>query len=202
MATSSLVTLCYSQSVMSGMISNKVKNYYLSLWGEPSRKAFFSASGVKIEVYKWDADKHPDEVNFYATLGMSDYIIANQTASHRMEMFIGFLPEEDRIAETLASVAARVILEKFSISHNYTITLPEPLWTGTELASFLFSDGEELLPTLHLENGLHTAFFQIIPMFMPELEFKKKNGVEALFEEWEDREVAYWNPARVFNSLE
>jgi hypothetical protein len=36
------------------------------LFGEPSRVAEFKNPGISLQVLKWDADKHPEQVAFYA----------------------------------------------------------------------------------------------------------------------------------------
>ena len=52
------------------------------------------------EVYKWNAEAHPEEVNVYATNGASSHAPASR--KHRLEIFIGLLPAADDAALTLA----------------------------------------------------------------------------------------------------
>jgi hypothetical protein len=54
----------------------------------------------------------------------------------------------------------------------------------------------DFLPALELEGGVHVEFFQAIPVFEPELAFKRKYGAEALLVRWEEADVHFWDSDR------
>jgi hypothetical protein len=87
------------------VVLDDVKNHYLTLFGEPSRRAQFQTASQSVELFKWDADANPEEVALYATIGAAEHPIPHMDVRHRMELIIGFLPAQDAIAESLAKVA-------------------------------------------------------------------------------------------------
>lgn len=88
------------------MILEAVRNHYVKLFGEPSRVAHFKNPGLSVEILKWDADRHPEGVAFYATVGRSGRPLPGLEPTHRIELFTGLLPAVDAVAFPLADVAA------------------------------------------------------------------------------------------------
>ncbi len=180
------------------MIFDRVRSHYVNQpgWGEPSREAEYTFGDETYEVYKWDAKRHPDGVNFYATNGASSYVPASR--KHRFEIFMGLLPEADDVALSLAKAASFPTREKTDVSDGDTITFQDPLWPGTAMRSLLITRPlQELVPQLKLEDGTHAEFLQALPLHDSELALIKKEGPEALLERWRSApRVKYWNPNR------
>ena len=176
-------------------VFNQVNDYYVRLWGDPSRIAEFSISGVRLEINKWNADVHPEEVAFYITNGLSSYELKGFDRSHRLEIFIGFLPEEDEIAQALASFAISPILDGIEIGPGHTMTFTEPLWNGTQMQTLIVSEPRvQIVPPLFLDSGVHVEFLQAIPLFPSELKLKKEKGYSFLLNQWERNGVPFWDP--------
>ncbi|MGO9891444.1 MAG: suppressor of fused domain protein [Solirubrobacteraceae bacterium] len=51
-----------------------------------------------------------------------------------------------------------------------------------------------------LPDGLHVEFLQAIPLFDPELEFKRKHGAHTLLRRWEESGVRFWDSDRELES--
>lgn len=168
-----------------------IRNYYRELYGEPSREAeFIAPSGKKIQVLKWDAEATGEEVSIYATIGASD---EGQEISS--EFFIGLSPEEDSIAFALAEIALHGNGTSTIPKSGDSITLSSDVWKNTKLTSFLFTEGGEIIAPLD-RNESKVSFIQLVPLYSQELEYKKKNGEEALWQMFETKSVEYWNPCR------
>lgn len=182
------------------MIADQVREHYWSIWGPPSRSATFTTPDDRVEVYKWNADKNPEQVNLYATCGASVHAPDAYHPGHRLEFFIGLLPERDEIARVMALVALDSRLHGEQLDHGHSLTYPEPLWTGSAFHSLLVARPvENVVQTLVTGDGqgLHVEFLQVIPVYPSELRFKSEYGVEALMRLWEDKQVPFWNPDRV-----
>lgn len=168
-----------------------IRNYYSELYGEPSREAeFLAPSGKKIEVLKWGAEATGEEVSIYATIGASD---EDQEISS--EFFIGLSPEEDSIVFALAEIALHGNGTSTMPKSGDSITLSSDVWKNTHLTSFLFTEGSEIIAPLDGRES-KVCFVQLVPLYSQELEYKKKNGEEALWQMFEEKSVEYWNPCR------
>jgi Suppressor of fused protein (SUFU) len=168
----------------------------LTYWGEPSRTAHFRMEGKEIDVYKWAVGVNPEGVCLYATVGMSDYVLAGYDLTHRLELFIGLLPEQDAIARPLAMLALSPVIRGTHLAANHTMTFPEPLWPNTDMRGFLVRRAVvEIVPSLVLD-ALHIEFLQAIPIFPSELAFKTEHGADALLQKWQDAKVPFWDPNR------
>ncbi len=179
------------------MILDDVKQHYTSALGEPSRRASFQIDAYSAEVYKWSADQNPQGVALYASIGASRDPLTGMDSSHRVEFFIGFLPEQDSVARPLAMVALDPVLHGSTLGHGETVTYPEPLWPGTEMCSFLILRPQtHVIPDLMLPGGLHVEFMQLVPLFPSELEFKIAHDEDELMEELERAGVPFWEPDR------
>src|SRR2546423_9742286 len=56
------------------MILDDVAAHYRAHWCAPSRTASYRFSGHAVQVLKWDANKNPEQVNVYATVGASAHV--------------------------------------------------------------------------------------------------------------------------------
>lgn len=178
------------------MITNDVAAHYRALWGEPSRKAEFTAFGHRVEVYKWSEDANPEGVNLYATIGCSVYPIVGFNSEHRLELYAGLLPAADDVAKPLAMVALDPILHNTPLSEGHTITYPEPLWRGTAMNSVLIMRPvEPIIPPLRTA-GVHVDFLQVVPIFASELAVIRRAGHRGLLAHWQRKRVPLWDPRR------
>jgi hypothetical protein len=152
---------------------------------------------VVIFVHKWAPDANPEGVALYATDGMSAEIVPGDDPEHRLELFLGLLPEKDDAARPLAMLASYPAREGIALAHGHSVSFPEPLWSHSELHAFLVMRAlSEMVPTLRLGNGTHVEFLQAIPIFPSELAFKAKNGAGELVRAWELAGVPFWDPGR------
>lgn len=83
---------------------NAVRDLYRAHWGEPSRQARFEVDEFDIEVYKWAADANPEGVALYATAGANSRPMVGRDANHRVEFFLGLVPERDDVDSALVAL--------------------------------------------------------------------------------------------------
>ena len=177
------------------MISEAVRSHYIGLFGEPSRVAQFRNPKFALEILKWDADRHPEGVAFYATVGRSTQALPREELTHRVEFFTGLLPPEDAVAFPLADLAA--CSDALTPGSTFTWTRAPALWRGTLMSSFLiFRPLKEIVPPLEVE-GVHVLFDQAIPLFPSECAFVVDHGAQALRERWQASRVPFWKPDRI-----
>jgi hypothetical protein len=175
-----------------------VGDLYRARWGEPTRKARFDIGDFGIEILKWDADANPEGVALYATVGASDWPLADRDPDHRVEFFVGLLPPQDAIASALAALGLYPAREGVALDHGHTVPAGKPLWPGSQMESFfVVRPRPDFLPALELQGALHVEFLQAIPVFEPELAFKRKHGAEALLGRWEEADVHFWDSHRL-----
>lgn len=178
------------------MVADAVRDLYRARWDEPSRHRF-DVGEFEIEILKWDAAATPEGVAVYATVGASAWPLAGRGPNHRIEFFVGLLPEQDGIASALAALGLYSAREGVALDHGHTVPGGGPLWPGAEMDMFLVMRPREgFLPALDLSDGLHVEFLQAIPIYQSERAFKAKHGAEALVKRWEDDGVRFWDPAR------
>lgn len=178
-------------------VIDAVRDLYRVHWGGPSRQARFEVGEFNIEVLKWAADANPEGVALYATLGASARPMAGRDPNHRVEFFLGLVPERDDVASALAALGLYSAREGTALDHGHTVPADEPLWPGTEMRAFLVLRplSDFLLP-LQLPDGLHVDFLQAVPLFDTERAFKAEHGAEALLQRWEREGVPFWDPER------
>lgn len=179
------------------MVVEAVRDLYRARWGEPARTARFDVGDLGIEILKWDADANPEGVVLYATLGVSGRPVADRDPDHRVEFFVGLVPEQDGIASALAALGLYPAREGVALDHGHTVPADEPLWPGSQMHVFLVvRPRPDFLPALALQRGFHVEFLQAIPVFERELAFKRKHGAEALLRRWEEADVHFWDSER------
>ena len=179
------------------MRHEKLNEHYTRLWGQPSRTASFHLRDRSVDVWKWDADKNPEQVNIYVTLGASQEPAPGHDANHRFEFFTGLKPAQDAIAGPLAMLGFEATLNRVELGHGHSVTFPEPLWAGTQMRSFfLIRPLVEIVPTLLESDGLHIEFLQAIPVFESEVTYKAEHKAEALLDRWRAASVPFWDPNR------
>lgn len=174
-----------------------VRDLYRAHWGEPSRRARFEIGESAIEIFKWAANANPEGVALYATLGASAHSMVGRDPNHRVEFFLGLVPERDEVASALAALGLYPAREGVALDHGHTVPADGPLWPGTQMRSFLvLRPLKDFLPPLELSDGLHVDFLQAVPLFDSERAFKSEHGAEALLNRWEQDGVPFWNPER------
>jgi hypothetical protein len=175
------------------MTKQAAAKVYERKYGVPSRSAKFVApTGEVVEVLKWTEQKTGEGVTIYATLG-SSFVLGD--SDRTCEFFIGLTPDADDVVAALAEVALDGNGTKNIPGVGDSITLAYPLWKGTEMRSFLFTDGHELIPSL-TETVQRIDFIKLVPLFSSELEFKRQFGDKALWEKFESMAIPYWDPHR------
>jgi hypothetical protein len=173
---------------------SQVREFYLERFGKPSREAeFVPREGPAIEILKWDESKSGEGVCIYATLGASEALVGSP--DRRCEFFIGLLPAVDDVVAALAEVALHGTGDGRVPKAGDTVTLAYPLWPSTTATTFLFSNGDENLPPLQTDDTL-VCFVKVVPIFPDELEFKKRHGTARLWEEFQRKQVPFWDPGR------
>jgi hypothetical protein len=178
-------------------VTEAVRDLYRAHWGEPSRQARLEVGELEIEVYKWAADATPEGVALYATIGASTRPMAGHDPNHRVEFFVGLVPERDEVASALAALGLYPEREGVALDHGHTVPADGPLWSGTPMHAFLvLRPLSDLLPALKLTGGLHVDFLQAVPIFDSERAFKSEHGTEALLRRWEESGAPFWNPDR------
>lgn len=170
-----------------------IAGYYVSKYGDPERQAeFISSDGKRVEVYKWNEEQTGEGVTMYTTVGASESLGSGQAAC---EFFIGMTPAADSIVHALAEVALNGNGSDKAPSSGDTITLAYALWADTDARTFMFTDGDEVLPPISI-RGKKIKFIQLVPLFDSELQYKKEHGEEALWKKFEVNEVPYWDSNR------
>jgi hypothetical protein len=112
------------------------------------------------------------------------------------EFFVGLSGNVDELAGSLAEVGLHGNgTSRVPVSGD-SVTLSYPLWPGTAMRSFMFTDGAGLLPS-YADSQHRIDFIQLVPLFDEELEFKKRKGEAALWRAFEAAGVPYWDPRRV-----
>ncbi|WLQ14317.1 suppressor of fused domain protein [Hahella aquimaris] len=171
-----------------------ILDYYHSKYGEASRTAkFISPDGLEVYVLKWDESQIKEGVTMYVTLGASNLL---GDSNEGCEFFIGLTPEVDSIANALAEIAIHGNGTKGIPSSGDTTTLAYKLWEGTSARTFMFTDGDEVIPSVKNELGKDIRFIQLVPLFDSELKYKKMHGEGALWERLEKMEMPYWDSIR------
>lgn len=167
-----------------------VRDYYETLWGMPDRTALFSTHDDRqFYVHKFGLENNPEEVAIYATDG------AHLLPGSYSEYFIGIRPEADEIANAIAEAALHGSGTETSPRFGDTITLSFPLWERTEISTFMFSNGEGIVPSKQID-GVYVRFTKLVPLFRSELEYKRSFGEEALWGRFRDLKVAFWEKTR------
>src|SRR6185312_11809867 len=134
---------------------------------------------------QWDAARHPEGVNLYATVGASEYPMPGHHQNHRMEFYIGLRPAADGASGTLAALGLYSVITGDRLDHGHTVPAEAPLWAGTAMRDVLISyPAQEIVPPLALPDGVNVQFLMVIPLYPSERAFKIQYGAEALRQEW------------------
>jgi suppressor of fused protein SUFU len=115
---------------------------------------------------------------------------------HRVELIVGFHPEDDSIADPLATLALTSTSEDPHLLDGHTVTFPEPILPGRAFRSFLLiKSPTPVIDDLNVSE-FHVTFLQVVPLFASELEFKKAHSVDHLLSLWQTNRHPFWDPQR------
>jgi hypothetical protein len=164
---------------------NTLYNYYQTKYGKPAREAeFISPDGKKVEILKWPPNQTSEGVSIYTTLGASS-LLGNENES--CEFFLGLSPDADSIAQALAEVAVTGNGSSNIPNSGDSLSLSYELWQGTKANSFLFTNGDEIIPPVTIKNK---------KIFSSELKFKKAHGEKMFWSLFESQSIPYWSSNR------
>lgn len=170
-----------------------IEVHYASLYGEPIERRIYKTQTHSFEVLAWSPQQTGEDVFIFATVGA---YASMGTTTEMCEFFFGLTSAPNGLADSLAEVALDGNGTGKIPSSGDTITLAFELWENTQAQSYMFTDGgDEIIPQLK-RNGAIVDFIQLVPMFAKEIDYKKKHGEAALWETFEDRQVAYWDAGR------
>ena len=173
-----------------------VNELYVDSWGEPSHEALFRArDGIDIRVMKWSEDVTGEGVTLYWTSGASDIELPGMDPRHRQEFSVGFDPECDEVAESLAQVGMYAARSGKVLGDGHIYRADGPLWSESELVGYVVAT-EDSLGYVDLSDGRHVEFLMLVPAFREELDFAARLGVGALIKAQERANIAFWDPFR------
>jgi hypothetical protein len=178
-------------------IDDYVIEHYEAEWGPSSRRAQFDVRGLPLRVLVWDADRNPEGVFLYATVGASRRPLGDSSSGHRFELFAGVIPDEPQLAKVLSLAAAYPALFGEPLGHGHSVPYDAPLWPGTEMRMVMVVRPEqEILGPLDLSDGSHVEFLDTVPVYEEEVEYKATHGVDLLRTAWRNADVPFWDPRR------
>jgi len=178
------------------IVSAHVLKHYQSLWGDPDRAAQFTRDDREVRVFKWTPEQTGEGVTLYTTVGISDQPIGPAAPSHRVEVILGLLPEDDRIVRPLGVLALSSTPDDPYLFHGHTVSMPTPFWPGCPFSAFLFLNPlDSIVPPLQ-HNGVHVHFLQAIPVYPSEVAYKAAHSPEALMALWESVTLPFWSLRR------
>lgn len=167
--------------------------YYDRRYGKPAEEKTFRTQTHSFSVLTFSPDQTGEGVFLFTTIGASQIL---GTAQHSCEFFFGLTGAPRGLADSLAEIALDGNGTGGVPQFGDTTTLAFELWEGTTARSYLFTDGgEEIIPPLS-SKGAVIDFVQLVPVFPGELELKKAEGEAALWEVFQEKEVAYWDACR------
>jgi hypothetical protein len=162
----------------------------------------FASVGVHIDV---EIVEPTEDKNFFTliTVGMGTYRMNvppeyNEEQIDRAELLICLPPDweikstetKDRWPSDLLRFLARLPLEENSwLGFGHTVPNGEPYAENTKLSSCVLLGVQEAPPEAEvctLSNGERIVFYQVIPLYNEEMEYKLKHGTDAMLENMGD----------------
>jgi len=177
-------------------IAQAVEGVYEQRWGRPARRARFATTEYSIDVCKWTPETNGEGVTIYATIGASNYSMPESDPSHRVEYFVGLLPECDAYAEPLATLSLYPFLHNVNVDAGHTLALPDPFCQGSPMHVFLVARPAPGFFAAIEVGSQHVEFLQAIPIHDVERDFRAANGDGDLRDLWEREGVRFWDPFR------
>lgn len=174
----------------------KIQEHYNSIWDNKPTNHRWNKGPIQelpdgFEILKFDPTKARNMWT-YATCGMS--MPPNSTP---LELHI-FAPEHNDDLIELLTVVAHYHITGSSLGLGHTVNFGQPWWAKSKceygLISLPYLDG----PTLECLNinGMEIKFLWLLPITRQEVDYKKKHGLDALEEKFDDLSFNYLNPYR------
>jgi hypothetical protein len=149
----------------------------------------------------------PDGLMRYATVGMCREPMSSagvgtvDPAGPRAELLLSLRARPGSghpgILRSLAIIASAPAVEGVVLGAGASLTLGEPLFTGSAATAVLVGEPGGLVPDLELPGAVRPVqFLPLMPLLPQEAAFKRLHGVEALEERWLAYGTDLRDPAR------
>ncbi len=177
--------------------SDRVRAAYAARLGEPDAEMQFEQGGLRVSVLKYAPSPATGEVVLYLTAGISDLLQPEYASTHRLEFYLGLLPEADQVAQSLAWLGLMPQFTGKPLAHGHTWRYGEPVIPGQDFRGFLvLESGEPIIPPILLDD-VHVQALMVAPLFTDELDYFREHGTDALWDRMEEADVQMWDPHRV-----
>jgi hypothetical protein len=175
-------------------------------FGPHSGKGSVTFLGIEpIEVLRFGPA--PDRLMRYATVGMSREPMSSagagtlDPAGPRVELLISLRARPGTghrgILRSLAVIASAPAVEGVMLGPGASLTLGEPLFTGSPATAVLVGEPGGLVPDLEVAGAVRAVqFLPLMPLLAPEAAFKRVHGAAALKERWLAYGTDLRDPAR------
>lgn len=178
-------------------ISEQVRAAYAARLGEPAGDAQFAKDGMFISVLKYAPSPATGKVTLYVTAGVSDLHQPDYDSTHRLEFYLGLLPEVDGVAESLAWLGIMPQYTGEALAPGHTWRSNGPVIPGYDFTGFLvLQSGEPIVPPIVVDD-VHVTVLMVFPLFTDELDYFRDHGADALWARMDEAQVLVWDPARV-----
>lgn len=178
------------------METEQIINHYQENWGDNFERKFLSKGPMRslskeFCILEYQPNKERNRW-IYATCGMS---LFNRASPIELHLFS--LKQDEKLVELLTAIAHYHMTDT-TLSLNHTVNFGVPWQDNSKcrfgLISLPYLDGPKLESLTLLNNIVH--FYWLIPLTTDEVDYKKKNGVEALEQRFEQYHLDYLNPDR------
>jgi hypothetical protein len=177
--------------------SDRVRAAYAARLGEPDAEMQFEQGGLQVSVLKYAPSPATGEVALYLTAGVSDLQQPEYDPGHRLEFYLGLLPEADQVAQSLAWLALMPQFTGEPLAHGHTWRYGEPVIPGYDFRGFVvLESGAPIVPPMLLDD-VHVQVLMVAPLFTAELDYFRDHGTDALWDRMEEAAVPMWDPRRV-----
>jgi hypothetical protein len=158
-----------------------------------------------IDVFRFGPE--PDGLIRYATVGMSREAMSSagagtiDPAGPRAELLLSLRSRPGTshpgILRSLAILASTPVVEGVVIGPGASLTLGEPLFTGSSATAVLVGEPGGLVEELEVTGWVSPVrFLPLLPLLPEEAEFKRTHGAAALEERWLAYGTDLRDPAR------
>jgi hypothetical protein len=172
----------------------EIQSHFARLWGEPRASREFglpSPAPDKISVLAYRYQESPQEWA-YATIGMSEKALTHPSpeADLHVELFVLAKKQDNRIAESLAGIAAYPFIHGTYFNEGHTVhgSPGHGIIDRSPLTDLVLTraDFGSVADFVKHNDGTHTHLFWVVPIYPTEREFVVEKGwasMRRLFEE-------------------